>query len=137
MSVLDPASIEHLASLVDSMARRMGDIGDDAARRATQASWQGDAADKFRGEMDVRQRECHTDADELFSLASNLRGAAVHYRQELARLASLERRVRTVMEGVAGPVLRAAGITGLTLPAPGSPQWDKIGHTITSLGVRF
>jgi uncharacterized protein YukE len=137
MSLLDPAAIEHLAVLVESTASRMGDIGDDAVWRATQATWQGSAADRFRSDMAERQRECHSDASELHDLARNLLGAAVSYRQELARLGSLERRIRAALVGVAGPILGAAGITSMSLPAPGSPQWDRIAHTVASLGVRF
>src|SRR4051812_18377992 len=102
VSLLDPAAIEHLATLVESTANRMGDIGDDAMRRGTQATWQGTAADRFRSDMAERQRECHSDASELYDLARNLRGAAVSYRQELARLGSLEHRIRAALLGVAG-----------------------------------
>src|SRR6185369_4830232 len=99
-----------------------------ATRRAEQTTWEGGAADRFRAALADRQRECHLHAGELFDLATSLRGAAANYRHALARLDAVERRVRAVMVGGAGPALIAAGVTVASLPPSGSPQWDRVGY---------
>ncbi|ADP80267.1 hypothetical protein [Pseudofrankia inefficax] len=137
MSPLDPASIERLAALTESTARRIADIGDDATRRASQAQWQGTSAERFRSSMADRQRECDGDAIALYNLAADLRRAAASYREELARLQGLERRIHSVMSGVGGELLHAVGITSASLPTSGSPAWGPLASKIASLGVRF
>jgi uncharacterized protein YukE len=137
VSPLDPASIERLAALTESTARRIADIGDDATRRASQAQWQGTSAERFRSSMADRQQECNTDAIALNDLAADLRRAAAHYREELARLHGLERRILSVMSGLGGDLLHAAGITAASLPASGSPAWGPLASRIASLGLTF
>jgi uncharacterized protein YukE len=137
VSPLDPASIERLAALTESTARRIADIGDDATRRASQAQWQGTSAERFRSSMADRQRECNTEAGKLFDLAADLRRAAVNYREELARLQGLERRILSAMSGIGGELLHAAGITAASLPPSGSPAWGQLASRIASLGLRF
>jgi len=130
----DPAAIYAMASLLDTKADQLIAAGQRVAARAASSSWTCAKADRFRNEMNGRSSRAAGLAEQLHALAAQLRSLAVEVQQELDFLASLERKVQSVVayfehHPTLEPPWTASGWKPWNLPGPADPAWRDIART--------
>jgi uncharacterized protein YukE len=142
VSVLgNPAAIEALAMTLDRRADDLSDVGRRVRQRAESSSqkWICARADRFRWEMQERQRQAEAMARELHDIARQLLAVANRVRAEIAFLGGLERRVRDLVRrfpagSATPPPWAGTRWSPRNLPRSGDPAWRDVARV---LGVRY
>lgn len=87
----DPDELDRLATRLSAAADRVRDRGRAVRASATQARWQGPAADAFHAALGHETQRLDRAAGELDDAAAALHRHAAAVRAEIARLRALER----------------------------------------------
>jgi uncharacterized protein YukE len=127
----DPTVLEGLAARYD----RHADCVRTTARRLCHATesttWECDAAERFRAEAGGTDARATGIANDMQSLAQQLRVLAARQRDELAQLASIEARVRELLielQGRPNPPWTGTPWNPANLPAPCDTDWHAVGR---------
>lgn len=90
----DAHQVERLAIAYQRAAHQLFRVGEEADQRLRDALWRSPAASHMQRRAEVYQRLCRYKADEMQSMAQDLRRHALWIRQTEAELRRLEQRIR-------------------------------------------
>lgn len=134
----NPAAVEAFATRFDRRAEDLMVIGRRVRNGLQAGQWRCAKATRFRHELDARQQDTERIANEMRSIARDLRRIAAQVRAEYDLLNGLERRVRQIMGGYrpkpgSTPPWQGTRWSPGNLPRSGDPAWREVAR---ALGVQ-
>jgi uncharacterized protein YukE len=129
----DPSVLEALAARYERDADCVRTAGHRLQVATGNANWACDAADRFRADTDHTYATASAVADEMCSMAQQLRVVAAEVREEIAQLMAIEARVRQLLaemqqQAAIGMPVATAWHPG-NLPPTCDPTWRTVGRS--------